>query len=48
MEHVFKESGVQIINKPPLEFPDDIDYQYYIRKTNEILYNFNKQQLNLF
>jgi len=47
-EHVFKESGVQIINNVPDQFPDDIDFQYYIRKATDTIRLFEKQQLNLF
>ncbi len=48
MEHVFGESGVQIVNNPPKEFPDDIDYNFYIVKARNKIWQFKKQQLSLF
>lgn len=48
LEHVFKESGVQIINNIPKEFPKDVDYSFYIRKSKEIIKLFEKEQLKLF
>lgn len=47
MEHVFGESGVQIINVPPDNFPDDIDYQYYINSARKKIKYFQKDQLSL-
>jgi hypothetical protein len=48
LEHVFKESGVQILNNPIVEFPEDIDYNFYINKTQEKINLFQKKQLTLF
>lgn len=48
LEHVFKESSVQIINNPSIEFPNDINYQFYINKTQEKINLFKSKQLKLF
>lgn len=48
MEHVFGESGVIIVNDIVTVFPQDIDYQFYIRKTMDKIRQFEKSQLSLF
>jgi len=48
LEHVFKESGIQIINNIPEEFPTDIDNQFYIKSARNIIKLFEKEQISLF
>ncbi len=48
MEHIFSESGVQILNHIPKEFPDDVDYKFYENKVRTLIESFNTNQLKLF
>lgn len=47
-ENIFKESAVQLLNRVPETFPIDVDYSFYIRKSQEIIKLFEPDQLKLF
>lgn len=47
--HLLKDSGVQIYNEYTEEFPIDINYNFYLNKINEIIFELNgRNQLQLF
>lgn len=49
-EHVFKDGGVILLNQKTNKTPQElqVDFQYYIRKANEVVKLFEKSQLELF
>lgn len=47
-ENIFKDSAVIIINNIIIEFPKDINYEFYIQKAKETIQLFEKPQLSLF
>lgn len=49
-EHVFKDGGVILLNQKTDKTPQElqVDFQYYIRKANEVIKLFEKSQLELF
>lgn len=48
MEHVLKGYAVQLYNNLRPEFPSDINYDYYIKKTWEIIWEIEGTNLSLF
>lgn len=48
MEHVLKGYAVQLYNNLKPEFPSDINYDYYIKKTWEIIWEIEGTNLSLF
>lgn len=48
MEHVLKGYAVQLYNNLRPEFPKDINYDYYIKKTWEIIWEIEGTNLSLF
>ena len=48
MEHVLKGYAVQLYNNLRPEFPDDVNYDYYIKKTWEIIWEIEGTNLTLF
>lgn len=47
-ENIFKESAVQLLNQVPDKFPTNVDYNFYIRKAQEVIKLFEPDQLKLF
>ena len=48
LEHVLKGYAVQLYNNLRPEFPDDVNYDYYIKKTWEIIWEIEGTNLTLF
>jgi len=48
LEHVLKGYAVQLYNVLTEEFPNDVNYDYYIKKTWEIIWEIEGTNLSLF
>lgn len=48
LEHVLKGYAVQLYNNLRPEFPDDVNYDYYVKKTWEIIWEIEGTNLTLF
>ena len=48
LEHVLKGYAVQLYNNLRPEFPDDVNYDYYIKKVWEIIWEIENHNLSLF